>query len=150
MTRAPMIVGTSVRLRHEKFLPAEPTGIVTAVDYEADTITFAEDFTNRNGTYPAANFVPFNPDAMTLRWRAGDLATISPTDPISEPMRRRLFVLIDELGLDDHDRHDLTEILLRRDNPSWTHLTAGDGRRLMDALEGALFVRHLNATRRPS
>lgn len=60
-----------------------------------------------------------------------------------EARRRKMFVLRDQLGLDNDDLRELAEILLRRDIDSLTLLDDAQVTRMLDALEGAEKVAYL-------
>ena len=60
--------------------------------------------------------------------------------PVPPYLRRHIMVLADELGLDDQERRDLIEHLLKVEGGSVTNLTASEGRRVRDALQGAALV----------
>lgn len=69
-----------------------------------------------------------------------------PGEPHSgmNPAKLRLaFQLADECGLSRSDRIDLAEILLAQDVPSWKALEEPAMNRLLDAMRGFLYVRHL-------
>ena len=56
---------------------------------------------------------------------------------------RRLWALAHQIGLADDERHELTDIVLRKDDTSWRNLTAIECRNLSFALDGYLRVREL-------
>lgn len=58
-------------------------------------------------------------------------------DRPTEEQRRALFATANQCGITRRrDRLDFTELILERDVASWSDLTAGDVRRLFDALHG--------------
>lgn len=66
-------------------------------------------------------------------------------DPIepSESKRRKCYALAKELGLTTQERHDLAQVLLRRDITSWGQLNERQYERVLDALEGFTLVQAL-------
>jgi hypothetical protein len=56
--------------------------------------------------------------------------------------RRKLFVLADEIGLSREERIEFARVLLWRDITSWGNLGEQQVDRLLDALEGYIFVTH--------
>lgn len=54
-----------------------------------------------------------------------------------------MWVLANHIGLSDDDRHALTEVVLRTDEPSWATLTDEQVCRMLDTLEGFILVDYL-------
>lgn len=52
------------------------------------------------------------------------------------PQMKKLMLLSKEIGLLDHERIELSQIILRRDITSWRQLDDEQVRRMLDALEG--------------
>lgn len=50
-----------------------------------------------------------------------------------------------QCALSRQDRIDLAEVILRRDVTTWSSLTVGEARRLIDAMEGFAYIAHLQA-----
>lgn len=63
-------------------------------------------------------------------------AEAEPPQPMSRQQQRRLFASARSLGLTDAERLDLSEVILRRDVPTWKDLTEHDAGRLIDAFDG--------------
>lgn len=53
---------------------------------------------------------------------------------------RKLWAITKEIGLSDEERHSLTEWVLKTDEVSWRELDTEQVCRLIDSLEGFLFV----------
>ena len=56
--------------------------------------------------------------------------------------RRKLFVLADEIGFTREERIEFAKVLLWRDITSWGNLSEQQVDRMLDALEGYVFVTH--------
>lgn len=56
------------------------------------------------------------------------------------PQRRKLYLLVSELGLNRIERLEIAEYLLRRDVSSFDSLDEDEVLRMLDALNGALLV----------
>lgn len=63
----------------------------------------------------------------------------------SRPMLQRLQILAKACALSRADRLDLAFVLLGRELESWNELTAGEAKRLSDAMEGFAYIAHLQA-----
>jgi len=61
----------------------------------------------------------------------------------TEKMRRALFARAKEIELERQDRIDLAEMLLERDVATWSDLTFDDASKLLTAMDGYVFIRHL-------
>lgn len=57
-------------------------------------------------------------------------------DPVPDTRRKRAFALADALHLTREERHELAEMLLKRDVASWGSLSNAEMGRMVDALEG--------------
>lgn len=69
------------------------------------------------------------------------------TEDAIEARRRKLFRYAKTFGMSREERLDLSEIILRRDIPSWDDLNSTEVSRLLDAFEGAALIMHLLETR---
>lgn len=66
------------------------------------------------------------------------------TDDGPSARRRKLFALAkNELGLTDDERHELAEWVLRRDISSWSQLDDAQVCRMLDTIEGFIWVSYL-------
>lgn len=73
----------------------------------------------------------------------------SDSDPPPEGLRKRMFALANNIGLDRGERLELAEMLLGRDVTSWKHLVHYDAVRLVDAMVGVGLVAVLKDVRDP-
>lgn len=75
-----------------------------------------------------------------------------PNDDISNRLhyleaQRRLWGLARSIGLDDDERHEFAEMVLKRDVDTWSTLTVDEMRKLGDYLHGYELVSALKALR---
>ena len=68
--------------------------------------------------------------------------------PMTDKQRAYLFALARQFGFTDEERHDLAEVVLRRDIESWKDLTQHEAGRLIDSFEGFGKVSHILLTNR--
>lgn len=61
----------------------------------------------------------------------------------SDPMRKAMHALARELELTRADRLDLAEMVLERDIESWGELSWDDAIKLLTAMNGYIYIRHL-------
>ena len=60
----------------------------------------------------------------------------------AEARRRKLFALADQIGFTREERIEFAKVLLWRDITSWGNLNEQQVDRMLDALEGYVFVTH--------
>jgi len=70
--------------------------------------------------------------------------------PLSNGQRRSLFAMTDALQMDRMERLEFSEQLLQKDIGSWKYLTAHDASRLIDALNGYVYVSHILSEKPPT
>lgn len=68
---------------------------------------------------------------------------MDPRPDTASAMRRKVFALADEYGLDRDDRIHLAEYLLRRDVNTFLDLTDAEIGRVLDAFEGFFLIGQL-------
>lgn len=61
----------------------------------------------------------------------------------TEKMRRAMFAMANDLGLERQDRIDLAEMILERDCTTWGDLSFEEASKLLTAMNGYVLIRHL-------
>lgn len=85
------------------------------------------------------------PRTATLEaWRETAVADAKRSAGVpTDKMRKALHAMANELLLDRQDRLDLAEMMLSREVDSWGSFTFEDASKLLDAMNGYVYVRYL-------